>query len=164
MSVSGILSSAVFSLGANLLKSRMQKANTEFQQLGKDLQAGNLSAAQADFADLQQLRNQSTSTSSSQGSTTLTQDLKQLSTDLQAGDITSAQKDLAQYQKDLQSQPPTVRHHHGHGADITQLFNQLGTALQSGSLSSAQQAYAALQQDFGQFTQSSASSSVSFNA
>jgi hypothetical protein len=53
LSVSGILSSAVFGIGAQLFQSRMQKVHAEFQQFGQDLQSGNLSAAPADFATLQ---------------------------------------------------------------------------------------------------------------
>jgi hypothetical protein len=154
MSVSGILSSAVFSLGAHLLQNRTQKMHSEFQQLGQDLQSGNLQAAQADFATLQQLQPQSSSKPSTPGTTTITQDFSQLAADLKAGNLTAAQKDFTTLQKDLQTQPPTVHHRRHHGSDsggsgtMGQLFSQLGQALQSGNLSTAQQAYAALQQDF----------------
>ena len=53
MSVSGILSSALFSIGAHLFQNRMHKVRSEFQQLGQDLQVGNLSAAQQDFTAIQ---------------------------------------------------------------------------------------------------------------
>lgn len=174
MSVAGILSSAAFSIGAQLFQSHKQKVQSEFQQLGQDLQSGNLSAAQADFAVLQQLKPQSSSTSSSQSTSTITQDFNQLAADLKAGNLTAAQKDFTTIQKDLETQPPTVRSHHRHhngdsdgSGAIGQLFSQLGQALQSGNLSTAQQAYAALQQDFQQYAQSNAlpaQASVSVNA
>jgi hypothetical protein len=174
MSVSGILSSAVFGIGAHLIQSRMQKVHSEFQQLGQDLQSGNLSAAQTDFATLQQLRGQSGATSSTQSTGSITQDFNQLAADLKAGNLTAAQQDFTALQKDLQTQPPTARHHHQHhggnsdGSNaIGQLFSQLGQALQGGNLSTAQQAYAALQQDFQQYAQVNAGparSSVSLSA
>jgi outer membrane protein assembly factor BamD (BamD/ComL family) len=177
MSVAGILSSAVFSLGAHLFQNRTQKMHSEFQQLGQDLQSGNLSAAQADFATLQQLQGQSGSSSSAQSTSTITQDFNQLAADLKAGNLTAAQKDFTAIQNDLQTQPPTVRHHHRHHSGdsdasgaIGQLFSQLGQALQSGNLSTAQQAYAALQQDFQQYAQGGAlplqsvTSAISLNA
>jgi hypothetical protein len=174
MSVAGILSSAVFSLGAHVFQNRMQKVNSEFQQLGQDLQSGNLSAAQADFATPQQLQGQSGSSSSTQSTSTITQDFNQLAADLKAGNLTAAQKDFTTLQKDIQTKPPTVEHHHRHhGADtdgsgvIGQLFTQLGQALQSGNLSTAQQAYASLQQDFQPFAKLNAvpaQPSVSVNA
>ena len=102
MSVAGILSSAVFSLGAHLFQNRTQKMHSEFQQLGQDLQSGNLSAAQADFATLQQLQGQSGSSSSAQSTSTITQDFNQLAADLKAGNLTAAQKDFTAIQNDLQ--------------------------------------------------------------
>ena len=169
MAVSGILSSAVFGIGAQLLQSRMQKVHSEFQQLGQDLQSGNLSAAQSDFATLQQMRGQSSTSSTTQSSGSITQDFNQLSADLKAGNLTAAQKDFTTLQNDLQAQQPTMHHHHHHHHDgdsdgsnaIGQLFAQLGQALQAGSLSTAQQAYAALQQDFQQYAQVAAGSTQS---
>jgi len=174
MSVAGILSSAAFGIGAQLFQSRMQKVHSEFQQLGQDLQSGNLSAAQNDFATLQQLQGQSGTSSSTQGTGSITQDFNQLAADLKAGNLTAAQQDFTAVQMDLQTQPPTVQHHHHHhhgnndgSGAISQLFSQLGQALQSGSLSNAQQAYATLQQDFSQYAQNNALpalSSISLNA
>ncbi len=158
MSVAGILSSAAFSLGAQVFQSRMQKSKQEFQQLGQDLQSGNLTAAQADFAALQKMQPQPPVSSTSQGGNSVSQDFNQLSTDLKAGDTTAAQKDLTQLQKDIQTQPLTTHHHHHHASGdtsgssaISQLFSQLGSALQSGNLSAAQQAYSTMLQDFQQF-------------
>jgi soluble cytochrome b562 len=141
----------------------MQKAKSEFQQLGQDLQSGNLSAAQSDFATLQQIRPQANSTSSTPAaaaSSAITQDFKQLATDLKAGNTTAAQQDYAKIQKDIQTQPPTTRHHHHHtnsdSSGITQLLSQVGAALQSGNLTAAQTAYAAMQQSLQQFASGNA--------
>ena len=155
MSVSGILSSAVLGIGAHLFQNRVQKIQTEFQKLGQDLQSGDLSAAQADFATLQQLQPQTSSAAPTQSANSITQDFAQLAADLKAGNTKAAQLDYAKIQQDLQSQMTQAHHrryHHCNGKDgssaIGQLFTQLGQALQSGNLSTAQQAYAALQQNF----------------
>ncbi len=159
MSVSGISSSSLASYGSQSIQNRMQTARQEFQQLGQDLQSGNLTAAQSDFTTLQQFGPQSGS--STQSSNPVAQDFNQLATDLKAGNTTAAQQDYTKIQQDFQSQPgsqtQTHHHHHHHqGAgstdesnSIDQLLSQLGQALQSGNLSTAQQAYASLQQDFG---------------
>jgi outer membrane protein assembly factor BamD (BamD/ComL family) len=153
MSVLGIMSSSLLNLGVQSMQNRMQTARKEFQQLGQDLQSGNLAAAQTDFATLQQMQPQSTRSTSP-----ISQDFSQLATDLKAGNTTAAQQDYAKIQQDFQSQGPQTQpyhHHHPHGggsgsssnSEIGQLFSQLGSALQSGNLSTAQQAYATLQQD-----------------
>src|SRR5271169_896584 len=98
MSVAGILSSAAFSIGAQFFQNRTQKVKQEFQQLGQDLQSGNLSAAQADFATLQKMQPQPPTSSSTQGSSSITQDFNQLATDLKAGNTTAAQQDFAKLQ------------------------------------------------------------------
>lgn len=165
MSVAGILSSAAFSIGAQAFQSRMQQRKQEFQQLGQDLQSGNLSAAQSDFAALQKMQPQSsTSTSSQTSSSGISQDFNQLSADLKAGNTTAAQQDFTKLQQDFQSQTTQAaqghHHHHHHssdnssgGSEISQLFSQLGTALQSGNLSAAQQAYSTMLQNFQQVGQ-----------
>ena len=160
MSVSGILSSSFSNYNIQNTQSKMQQFQQEFQQLGQDLQSGNLSAAQSDFATLQQ--NGPQASSSSQSSNPIAQAFNQLSTDLQAGNTTAAQQDYATIQQDFQSQGTQnqgahLHHHHHHGGGgsqenaISQMFQQLGQELQSGNLSAAQQAYGSLQQDLGQF-------------
>lgn len=155
MSVAGILSTAAFSLGAQIFQNRAQKLKQEFQQLGQDLQSGNLSAAQGDFATIQKMKPQPPEGSSSQGADTIGQDFNQLATDLKSGQITAAQQDFTKLQQDFQGQSTqTHRHHHqapNNSSDaIAQLFTQLGLALQSGNLSVAQQAYSTMLQDFQQ--------------
>lgn len=162
MSVAGILSSSLVSLfsGNQTIQSKQQTFQQEFQQLGQDLQSGNVSAAQSDLASLQKLGPLANSTSSAQTTTPIAQAFNQLSTDLQSGNIAGAQQDYTTIQQDMQNQAPHAHHHHhgggGGGANgISQLLEQLGQSLQSGNLSSAQQAYNALQQDFQQFGQNS---------
>src|SRR5258708_25302671 len=153
MSVSGISSSNFFDLTNTALQNKIQKSRQEFQQLGQDLQSGNLSTAQADFATLQQLNPQAQSTSAALGSP-VAQEFAQVSQDLQSGNTSAAQQDYAKIQQGIQNQSTgTHPHHHRHGGGggssaISQLMDQLGQSLQSGNLSSAQQAYSALQQDF----------------
>ena len=162
MSVAGISSNSISSLGQ--YQNQFQKVRQEFQQLGQDLQAGDLSAAQTDFTTLQQLTGQKSSTSQSGNS--ISSALSQLGQDLQAGNLTAAQQDFSTITQDIQnafSQGQVQghhRHHHHHGGGggnssqssaIQQAFGQLGQALQAGNLSDAQKAYTSLQQDFQQF-------------
>ncbi len=178
-SIANILSS-VFGFSSPSAPSPAQKVKQEFAQLGQDLKAGDLKAAQSDFATLQQDRqarfaasSAGTSTNSGQSASPIAQDFTQLSTDLKAGNLTAAQGDytaiVQAFQNQAQGAGLTGGHHHHHrgGGDssasstpVNQLFAQLGQALQSGNLPTAQQAYATLQQDFQQTNASSSSSTA----
>ncbi len=160
MSVTGISSSNLFNVNDSResIQSEMRQA---FAQLGQDLQSGNLSAAQSDFATLTQLGPQSTTSSSSASGASnspMAQAFAQLSKDLQSGNLSAAQQDFATIQEDMQAnavQAGGHRHHHRGGMEgsqngISSLFSQLGQALQSGDLSTAQQVFSSLQQDFQQ--------------
>jgi outer membrane protein assembly factor BamD (BamD/ComL family) len=160
MSVSGISSISLYNP-----QSTQNNFQQLFQQLGKDLQSGDLSAAQSDFASLQQLVPQSSSTSSSQSTNPIAQAFNQLAQDLQSGNLSAAQQDFTTLKQDLQNQATQAtqnqtqaveghHHHHGSGSssDITQLLNELGQSLQSGNLSSAQSAFTTLQQALTQST------------
>jgi hypothetical protein len=136
----------------------MQQFRKDFQQLGQDLQTGNLSGAQADFAAMQKDGPQSSS--SAQSSNPIAQTIQQLSTDLQSGNLTAAQQDYTNLQQDFQNQvSPMQRPHHHHrnhaggvqDTAISQVLSQLGQDLQSGDLTSAQKAYSTLQQDLQQY-------------
>jgi len=166
MSVSGISSSSLFDLlGTESAQSQKQQLQQEIQQLGKDLSAGNLSAAQSDFATLQKDAPQATAAASASNNP-IAQAFQKLAQDLQSGNLSAAQQDFSTIQQDVQAQGGG-HHHHSHGQDssgaqqnpVAQLFSELGQALQSGNLTAAQQAYTALQQDF-QSAGSSASSST----
>jgi hypothetical protein len=157
MSVSGISSSSLFDLleSASPQSQNKQQVQREIQQLGKDLSAGNLSAAQADFATLQKNDPQASTATSSTSNNPIAQAFQQLAQDLQSGNLSGAQQDFSTIQQDIQSQG-SGHHHHSHAQDssttqqnpVAQLFSELGQALQSGNLSAAQQAYTTLQQDF----------------
>jgi hypothetical protein len=167
MSVSGISTSSFFEYDydSDSVQNQMQQVQQEFQQLGEDLQSGNLTAAQSDLVTLQQLGAPGTSTSSSSSSSSqytnpVAQAYSQLSQDLQSGNLSAAQQEYATIQQDLQQGSQVHHHHHHHhddsGSDsdgISQLFDQLGQDLQSGNLTAAQQAYSTLEQDLGQSSQ-----------
>ncbi|MDR3755110.1 MAG: hypothetical protein P4K93_17150 [Terracidiphilus sp.] len=172
---------SIFAIQANsnydlFSQSSFQKLEQELQQLGTDLQSGNLTAAQADYVTLQQDLPQ-TSDSYSQTSNPIEQAFNQLSKDLQAGNLTAAQQDFQTIQKDLQNQAAhgsqsddategARHHHHHHGGSgssesnqISKLMSQLGKDLQSGNLTSAQQDFTSLQSLFAKFSQSSSQQS-----
>jgi outer membrane protein assembly factor BamD (BamD/ComL family) len=116
MSVSGISSTNVLNYQDQNLHHNVRQFRQQLQQLGQDLQSGNLSAAQQDFSSLLQLGPQSNSTSAAKSNNPIAQDFKQLSKDLQAGDVTAARQDFARIQKDIQSQAAQSQssHHHHH--------------------------------------------------
>jgi len=181
MSVTGISSSGFSDYGAQSVQKN--QVAQEFQQLGQDLQAGNLSAAQSDFATLQQLVSQvgsaatsvSSSSSSSQSGNPIAQAFSQLAADLKSGNLTAAQQDFAQIQKDFQNLAAQnqasgdngsgLPHHHRGGSNtVSQLFEQMGQSLQSGDLTSAQSTFATLQQDLQQNSAGSTTSDTSSQA
>jgi hypothetical protein len=173
MSISALSANGYWDLNP---PSSLQKIEQEFQQLGSDLQSGNLTAAQADFVTLQQDLQQPSSSSSQTSSNPIEQAFSQLSQDLKAGNLTAAQQDFQTIQQDFQNQGPqwsqsaqgnegAEGHHHHHfhnesssssgnqSSSISQLMSQLGQELQSGDLTSAQQTFTSLQSMFGQFDQ-----------
>ena len=159
MSLAGIISSSLFQFNSQGVQDHRQQCRQDFQKLGQDLQTGNLSGAQADFAALQKDGPQSSS--STQNSNPISQTFQQLSTDLQSGNLTAAQQDYSTLQQDFQNQAASHMqrsHHHHHSggssdasSQMSQILTQLGQELQSGDLTSAQQAYTTLQQDLQQY-------------
>ena len=170
MSIAGILSSTLFNSNSQAISSSQQQFRQEFQQLGQALQSGNLSAAQADFATLQQNSPSATATASAASNSPIAQAFSQLGKDLQSGNLSAAQQDFSNIQQGTQSQGAPShghhRHHHGGGAgsgqqsNIAQEFAQLGRDLQAGNVSAAQQAYSAVQQSFASFGANSASTTA----
>ncbi len=181
MSIVGILSSNLFSAGAAQSTqsspnnpSRFQQIRTEFQQLGQDLQSGNLTQAQSDFATLSQNLSgagpsaaANTNAAAASGNSPLLQAFAQLGQDLQSGNLQGAQQDFTNLQQDLQqssSQQVSGHHHHHRHAEssessssstqqsnpIVQAFSTLAQDLQAGNLSGAQSAFATLQSDLQQ--------------
>ncbi len=166
MSVSGISSSSILSHSWQNLQANAQKIQTEFQQLGQDLQAGNLTQAQSDFSALSQnlpVSLQSNSSGSLQSNSSLSQVFSTLGSALQSGNLSAAQQAYTTMQQDVQQAGGGYHHHHHHavsgsqsttsstGSTVSQLFSSLGSDLQTGNLSAAQTAYSTLQQDLAQF-------------
>jgi len=153
MSVSSVFSNALSHIN-NMLgySARLQKPRNDFRQLGQDLQTGNLTQAQQDFATLAQ----SVPGALQNNNNPLVQDLKTLGKDLQSGNLSAAQQEYSKVQQDAQHVYSHVRHHHHHhpGNGLAQAFNTLGQDLQAGNLSGAQQAYSTLQQDLQQLAAS----------
>lgn len=171
MSLIGILSSNLFGTGAAQTiqnpqnapgnPTNFQQIKTEFEQLGQDLQSGNLAAAQKDYTAL----SQNVPSSAQAGNNPVLQALSQLGQDLSSGNLQAAQQDFATVQQDSQQQFSGLVHgHHGHhryqpetsqsssqqGNAIAQVFGTLAADLQSGNLSGAQSAFATLQNDLQQ--------------
>jgi hypothetical protein len=182
MSIFGVASTILGQISSAATSNpNKQQIKQGFQQLGQDLQSGNLSQAQSDFSSLQQLLptgQQSsllTPASGVQSSNPLATAVSQLAQDLKSGNTAATQSDLATVQKDVQQlgqqQGAGQAHHHNHhgGGESSQssseqnaastLFGQLGQQLQAGNLSGAQQAYSTMQQDFQQFAPNNSSSS-----
>jgi hypothetical protein len=156
MSVTNVMNPAAIYNGATtpVRQTNQSSLRSEVQQLGSDLQAGNLAAAQQDYVTLSQqgpLANQQTNNP-------LVQDLQAVGTALQGGDLAGAQQAFATFQQAAQQQAAATpvhhgHHHHGGGQEsnpLAQAFNTLAQALQSGNLSTAQTAFATLQQDLQQ--------------
>ena len=158
MSVSGISSTSLFAgTDQNVVSKHQQQVQQDFQQLGQDLQSGNLTAAQSDFTSLQQLVPQLGSNSQTSSSDPRVQAFNQLEKDIQSGNVSGAQQDYSNIQQMFQNRSEHFHHHHhvstdssGNG-EVSQLFQQLGQALQSGNLTAAQTAYSTIQQDLAQF-------------
>jgi hypothetical protein len=135
-------------------------ASVRFEQLGQDLQTGNLASAQADFAALQ--KDGLHKASSPQSSNPIAQALQQFSIDLQSGKLTAEQGDYTMLQPDFpasQVQHPHHHHHHSGGGHldngISSVLSQLGQDLQSGDLAGAQKAYNTLRRDLQQYAMAS---------
>src|SRR5208282_6804176 len=93
MSVSGVSASSFFDHSSAGIQQQKQSLHQEFVQLGQDLQSGNLTAAQSDFAALEQnnplmsAASSATSAASSQNTTSIGQALNRLQSDLQSGSL-----------------------------------------------------------------------------
>lgn len=171
MSLSGISAASYLTQSLQNWQSKTQKLQTEFQQLGQDLQSGNLTQAQSDFNILSQ-----NLPSSVQGNSTLSQAFSSLGSALQSGNASAAQQAYKTLQQDIQQTGQGQHHHHHHRGDnsassntsssstLAQLFSTLGSALTAGNLSAAQTAYTTLSQDFQNSGWSAGSSATSQTA
>jgi len=79
-----------------------QLVQQNFQQLGVDLQSGNLSAAQSDSAVLNRLLPQFSTLAPAQSSSPLGQAINQLSQDLGGGNLSAAKNDYSTIQQYFQ--------------------------------------------------------------
>jgi hypothetical protein len=164
MSVTGIASSILSILsGSQTQQTPFQQARTEFQKLGQDLQADNLTQAQQDFAKL----SQDLSAANQNSANPVAQAISQLGKDLQSGNLSAAQQDFTTIREDSTQQlnlsPVQIHHLHHHHLEsqqgfssaqqtnsIAQDFSKLAQFLQAGNIQSAQQAFSTLQTDLQQ--------------
>jgi len=156
MSVTGISTANFFD--TTDVEGETKKRKAEFDQLGSDIQSGNLSAAQEDYVELTQ--NSANGASGANSSDPLAIDFSALQNALQSGNLSEAQTAYAQIQQDFQnpgngSQPGSSQN------GIAQDFQSLAQALQSGNLSGAQTAYTTLLQDLQDLGQNGSTSSSS---
>ena len=137
MSVAGIFSSL-----SQLQLGRPSAAQQNIQQLGQALKSGNLTAAQSDFAALQQAFAQSATSAATTSATTtaspITQAFNQLASDLQSGNLSASQKDFSNLEQDIQNASGSgsasrLHHHHhssgGSGSSASTSQNSLFPAL-----------------------------------
>jgi outer membrane protein assembly factor BamD (BamD/ComL family) len=179
MSVTGVASSILSILsGSQHQQSPTQLIRSEFQQLGLDLQSGNLAQAKSDFNTLSKnLPSVSPNSGApANGSAAVTnanpvaQAFAQLGQDLQSGNLQAAQQDFTAIREESTQQlnvsPVHIHHLHHHHVEssegsssssssqqtnpILQDFSKLAQSLQSGNLQSAQQAFSTLQTDLQQ--------------
>lgn len=149
MSVAGITSINSTQL-ANVQRN-LQKVQSEFKQLGQDLQSGNLTQAQADFVTFSQAL---TSPPNFVGPTALDQHKG-------AASGSSPARPPNIVGPTALSQSPSASHHRVH---LRHALTQLGQALQAGNLAAAQQAFSTMSQIWQQFTGSVSSSTGSAQA
>jgi len=148
----------------------VQLIQQELQQVGQDLQAGNMSAAESDFVSLESSVSK-VGGAGSQISGTIHQEFSQLAADLQSGHLSTSDVAYAKIGQSLQAKAaPTHQgtkaqasphtHHAGvaGSSELTQLTHTLGAALKSGTLSTAQQTYDTLQSDLAQMSSDSSPS------
>lgn len=96
---------------ASELQNKIQQSRTDFQQLSKALQSGDLAGAQQAYQSLMQ-DVQGGQQNKQNG--TIANDFAALGQALQSGDMSSAQKAFSTLQQDLKSVAQTHFHHHRH--------------------------------------------------
>lgn len=158
MSVAGITGANSLSQSSNLPATSPSR-RFEFQQLGQDLQSGNLAASQQDFAQLTKTAPQTTnlnqattsSTSNATGASSasqvlssgMAQDFAALGQALQAGNLSSAKQAYSAVQNDEHNTYSGQAHHHlttGSTAStnssdpLLSVLSPNGTSLQNSSL------------------------------
>ena len=125
MSVAGISSTNLYQPSS--VNTTSQSRRSEFQQLGQDLQAENLEAAQQDFSQLIQVAPKTSSSVQSASVNpqvsafkSIAQDLNTLGQSLQSGNLSAAQQAYSKVQQDMQGVQKIHGHsHHHHGSTST---------------------------------------------
>jgi hypothetical protein len=107
MNISAILPSSTLNPANHLQNTNQQQRRTEFQQLAKVLQSGNLITAQQAFGALT-----NRATGSGLKSVRLSQDLKALGSALESGDLAGARQAHLSVQQNLHSSTSMAAHHH----------------------------------------------------
>jgi cobalamin biosynthesis Mg chelatase CobN len=135
MSVSGISGSSLYQ--ANSVQSGLQQRRATFQQLGQDLQSGNLSAAQQDYANLTQSASSATQSRTGVQKTVLpwlTQQFSALKQTLQSGNLAGAQQAYSAIQQNAQKVQQSQAYQQYRRFQLSSAGNQ---NLQAGSSSSS---------------------------
>lgn len=177
MSIVGILSSNLFSGVANNVQGtqaaapKFEQIKEQFQQLGQDLQSGNLTQAQADYATLSKdfpganqagtaaattaaatttSTTPATTSTTTTGTTSTAQQFAQLGQDLQSGNLQAAQQDYTNIQQTAQQNATQQvgghhhRGHHHHGGGLQSASSNSSSSSQSNPIA---QAFSTLAQD-----------------
>ncbi|HET6141917.1 MAG TPA: hypothetical protein VFE02_00305 [Candidatus Acidoferrales bacterium] len=179
MSIAGILASNLFSGAVNSFQGnrstvpKFEQIKDQFQQLGQDLQSGNLAQAQTDYATLSKefpgatqasttaaatagttttaaAPTTTAATTAATGATTLAQQFAHLGQDLQSGNLQGAQQDYTNLQQTAQQngtqQAGSYHHrgHHHHGGDFQSASSASSGTAQSNPIV---QAFSSLAQD-----------------
>lgn len=114
MSVSGISGGNSYDITS--IESNISKVQSSFEQLGSDLQSGNLSSAKEDYVTLSEntpggssssssSTSSTSSTSSSSSTDPMSQKMSALGQALNSGDLSGAQKAYSSIQQDFQKGP-----------------------------------------------------------
>jgi hypothetical protein len=152
MSVSAISTNSLIQSSNQKTPINLQQFQKDFQQLGSDLQNGNLSTANQEFSSLQALVPGSNSVSPTQSYSPVVQSFNQLGQDIQSGGLTAAKQDFGTLKTDLQKIALNHSHHRVHDPmETAQGNDQLGQTLQASNASSAQSAYSSLLQGIQQY-------------
>jgi len=150
MSVSAISTNSLIQNSNQHTPLSLQQFQQQFQELGTDLQSGNLSSANTQFAALQALVPGSQSASQSQ--VPIVQTFHQLGTDIQSGSLTAAQQDYGTLKTDINKIALNHSHHRERDPmETAQGNDQLGQTLQTSTAATAQSAYNSLLQGIQQY-------------
>jgi hypothetical protein len=144
MTVSGI-SNGLITIGSSnpSVHNNLRQFQQEFQKLGSDLQSGNQTAAQQDYATMHSLAGEGGSYSAS--SNPLVQQFNQLGKDLVSGNVSGAEQDYGNLKQNFQQ---IDKEHNNHQFPVQDPVGGVQSELSTGS-SVAQAMYASLLQSFG---------------